>query len=143
MKLLSLFCTHLLKRGLFFIILFFSNLSVADSHHPEAFLQSIRGAPNEGEQIVQHFCSSCHSPHPMIELGAPKIGEKKDWQPRLKKGVATLLNHTEEGINAMPARGGCFECSDEQLILALVAMLPEAMKKSFFEDLIAHKKYTE
>jgi cytochrome c5 len=40
-----------------------------------------------------------------------------------------LFQHTDEGLNAMPSRGGCFECSDKQLMLAIRAMLPETTKK--------------
>ena len=40
----------------------------------------------------------------------------------------------------MPARGGCFECSDEQLALAMVEMLPSKDKKRIFNELKDHKK---
>ena len=40
----------------------------------------------------------------------------------------------------MPARGGCFECSDKQLYLAILAMLPETLKKSL---LVKHQDYEE
>jgi len=39
--------------------------------------------------------------------------------------MPVLLEHTSEGFGAMPARGGCFECTDEQLELAILAMLPK------------------
>jgi cytochrome c5 len=103
-------------------------LSHANSHHPQEFLQSIKGSKDEGMKIVRHFCSSCHATKPMIELGAPKIKNQNDWASRIKKGIGVLLSHTEEGFNAMPARGGCFECSDEQLRLAILAMLAETAK---------------
>lgn len=117
-------------KELFIFILFCNVTTVwASSHHPQDFLKSISGSPNEGEQIVQRYCANCHAPKPMIQLGAPRIGEKADWGPRIKQGIDTLFTHTDEGINAMPARGGCFECSDKQLMLAITAMLPEGGKK--------------
>lgn len=100
------------------------------SHHPQDFLNSIAGSSNEGEQIVQHYCINCHAEKPIIPLGAPRIGSLTDWQPRIKQGIDTLLARTNEGLNAMPARGGCFECSDKQLLLAIIAMLPETIKKA-------------
>ena len=103
----------------------------AASHHPQQFLDSIRGSEQEGEQIVKQFCSSCHAVKPLIELGAPKIKQVKDWGPRVKKGLDTLLQHTEEGYGAMPARGGCFECSTLQLQKAIVAMLPKSLLKLY------------
>lgn len=114
--------------------------SQADSHHPQEFLESIKGRKDEGNQIVQHFCISCHAVKPLIQLGAPKIDQETDWSPRIKKGIHSLIEHTEEGFNAMPARGGCFECTDEQLILAILAMLPEQLRKASLNDLRDHKK---
>ncbi len=102
--------------------------SQAASHHPQEFLNTIEGSKNEGEQIVKHFCANCHAVKPLISLGAPKIQQKNDWEPRVKKGLQQLLEHTTQGFNAMPVRGGCFECSDEQLALAILAMLPADMR---------------
>ena len=125
---------------LFIVSCLISGSSLAASHHPQEFLKHIKGAENEGEQIVQHFCASCHAPKPMIELGAPKIGQDEEWAFRFRQGIKVLLDHTEEGINAMPARGGCFECSDEQLILALLALLPEKLHNVALVELKDHKK---
>ena len=66
----------------------------------------------------------CHAEKPMIALGAPRTGHLKDWEPRMKSGFDKIWSHTIEGFNAMPARGGCFECTDEQLMLAIKALLP-------------------
>jgi cytochrome c5 len=100
----------------------------SETHHPQQFLQSISGAKNEGEQIYQHFCSNCHAIKPLISLGAPRIG-KADWSIRLKQGMKVLFKHTDEGLNAMPARGGCFECTDEQLLKAIQYMIPKPASK--------------
>lgn len=102
----------------------------AESHHPQEFLQSISGSKNEGEQIYAHFCVNCHAPKPLIPVGAPKIGDEDDWKIRLKQGMDVLFKHTDEGLNAMPPRGGCFECTDKQLILAIRFMLPQAVQKT-------------
>ena len=100
------------------------------SHHPQDFLHKIAGKPDEGLQIVQHYCANCHATKPIIQLGAPRIGLLSDWMPRIKKGRPALFKNTDEGFNAMPARGGCFECTDKQLLLAILAMLPESVSKS-------------
>ena len=96
----------------------------ADSHHPQAFLEQIKNTPNEGAQIVEHFCQTCHAEKPMIALGAPRQGHMEDWGPRVGQGIDIILKHTYEGLRAMPPRGGCFECTDEQLWLAIKALLP-------------------
>ncbi|CDZ79048.1 Cytochrome c5 [Legionella massiliensis] len=111
----------------------------AESHHPQEFLRSIKGSKDEGMQIVNHFCISCHGVKPLIQLGAPKVNDENEWGPRVKQGIKVLLQHTEEGVNAMPARGGCFECSDEQLDLAILAMLPESLKHVILNKQKDHK----
>ncbi len=125
---------------LLFFHCFFSAIW-ADSHHPQQFLKSIKGRPDEGKQIYRHFCGTCHAPKPIINLGAPKKGDPQQWQSRLQQGMAVLFQHTNEGFNAMPARGGCFECTDEQLILALTELLPKAQKKTGVNFLKDYKKY--
>jgi cytochrome c5 len=105
-----------------------SESTMAKSHHPQQFLNQIAGDKYEGEKIVEHFCANCHAVKPVIQLGAPRIGNEEDWRYRLKKGFAVLFKNTEEGVNAMPAMGGCFECSDVQLKLAILALLPESSR---------------
>lgn len=110
--------------SLFLLLGFSVCLSHASSHRPQAFLDSIAGTKSEGKKIVQHFCSNCHADKPLIPLGAPRPSNLNDWKPRLKQGMALLFKRSSEGFGAMPARGGCFECSDEQLLLAIKALLP-------------------
>ncbi len=122
-------------------LLFLSTFSLhADTHRPQDFLDSIKGKKNEGAQIYQHFCVNCHAQKPIIPIGAPRFRETNDWAGRLKQDIELIFKHTDEGINNMPARGGCFECSDEQLALAMVEMLPSKDKKRIFNELKDHKK---
>ncbi len=123
------------------VCLFMVTSAYANSHKPEDFLNSISGSKDEGMQIVQHFCVSCHAAKPLIPIGAPRMLEEADWLPRIKKGVDHLFRHAAEGEHAMPARGGCFECSDRQLVLALLAMLPDALKNDYKNELGDLKKY--
>lgn len=104
-----------MKRSCILLLCTFSFGLAAESHHPEAFLTSIAGKHAAGKAIVEHFCSVCHASQPQIQLGAPRLGHPTDWKPRLKQGKETLFEHTNLGIGAMPPRGGCFECTDEQL----------------------------
>lgn len=99
-------------------------------HHPQAFLQSIKDKSSMGKKIYQQFCSTCHAKQPMISLGAPRIGVKKEWQGRMKRSVAKMVKRIDPGLNAMPPRGGCFECSDEQLAAAIRYMLPRKPTKT-------------
>ena len=132
-------------RGLFsvsiFIVILFAIPAYSDSHHPQEFLKSIQGAKDEGAQIYNHFCVNCHAQKPLIALGAPRIGEEMDWKSRLKQGLDGLFVHTDEGYNAMPPRGGCFECTDKQLVLAIISMVPKSAQKQLFNELKVNKKY--
>jgi len=98
--------------------------SLPNSHNPQEFIESLKNDPEAGKKINQQFCSTCHAKEPSIDLGAPRFRVKKDWETRMKKGLDAMLTVTTVGINQMPPRGGCFECSDEQLKSAILYMLP-------------------
>ena len=72
-----------------------------------------------GEQVVKEVCAACHAAG---LLGAPKIGDKSAWGPRLAQGYDTLLKHALEGIRQMPARGGLPDLTDAEVAGALVYM---------------------
>lgn len=117
------------------LILLQINIVCAVSHHPQELLDKIKDKKGEGEQLVNHFCANCHDTKPLIQIGAPRINNYKDWYPRLKQDINLIVLHTNEGYKAMPARGGCFECSDKQLILATLSMLPEKLRQKFLDKL--------
>ncbi|XOV84691.1 MAG: c-type cytochrome [bacterium] len=74
-----------------------------------------------GEKTYQNYCFSCHTPG---LSGAPKTGDVEAWAPRIAKGADLLLATTIEGIPpAMPPRGMCFDCSDEDLAAAIDYMV--------------------
>lgn len=57
-----------------------------------------------GEEIVTKGpCAACHATG---ALGAPKIGDKAAWAPRIATGNAALLQSAMKGKNSMPAQGG-------------------------------------
>lgn len=101
---------------------------ITQRHHPEEFIQSIQNDPQAGKKIYQQFCATCHAKEPSIDVSAPRIGVASDWKARMKKGLNGLLAVTTVGINQMPPRGGCFECSDAQLKAAIIYMLPSTQK---------------
>jgi cytochrome c5 len=95
-------------------------------HSPLSFVQQLTNDPQAGRKIFMEFCTNCHGKQPVIDLNAPRIDNKKAWHVLEKLGIETLLNITANGIGAMPARGGCFECSDEQLRQTLQYILKES-----------------
>ena len=76
-----------------------------------------------GEQVVKETCSACHA---VGALGAPKIGDKGAWGPRLPQGYGILVKHAIEGIRAMPARGGNAELTDTEVAGAVAHMANQA-----------------
>ena len=75
----------------------------------------------DGQMIYSRVCSTCHDTG---AAGAPKL-EAGDWSDRLDKGRETLLTHAIEGFNAMPARGGRSDLSDEQVTASVDYMLDQ------------------
>ncbi len=65
------------------------------------------------EQTYQQNCNVCHASG---MAGAPKLDDAAEWQARLAdKGMETLVANAINGINAMPAKGMCMTCSDENI----------------------------
>lgn len=94
-------------------------------HSPVTFVKQLKDDPEAGRKIFKEFCASCHAIQPMIDIKAPRIGDKKIWEALNHLGMSTLLKMTIQGKGAMPARGGCFECSDEQLREAILYILEQ------------------
>lgn len=73
-----------------------------------------------GQVIYDQYCASCHNSGLM---GAPKKGNADDWATRVSQGDAILAKHAIEGFNAMPAKGTCMDCSDEEIIATINYMI--------------------
>ncbi len=111
----------------------FSATSFAISHSDEAIAERIKPVgqvylagdvviveeilgPRSGEQVYNTFCIGCHATG---VAGAPMTQDATAWAPRLAKGSDMLINNAINGINAMPARGTCMNCSDDEIIAAI------------------------
>lgn len=89
-------------------------------HYPASFVSQLKNDPQAGEKIYREYCAACHAPSPMVDINAPSKGDKAVWHAlKQNLGEEGLWQYTLMGHNAMPARGGCFECSDAQLRQAL------------------------
>lgn len=75
-------------------------------------------APRTGEELFKSTCSACHATG---AAGAPKMGDKAAWAPRLAQGLEGLLKSAINGKNAMPPKGGS-NASDFELSRAIVYM---------------------
>jgi cytochrome c5 len=77
-------------------------------------------APRTGEQIYQAHCITCHGTG---AAGAPKFGDAAAWKPRIAKGMDALLNSATHGLNAMPPKGLCMDCTTDELKSAIQYMV--------------------
>ena len=73
---------------------------------------AVAAGPKSGKDVYGSFCTNCHGAGVM---GAPKLGDAADWTARAGKGLETLYTHAINGFNAMPAKGMCAACSDDEI----------------------------
>ena len=73
-----------------------------------------------GADIYSSRCQACHASG---LAGAPKMGDSAAWAPRIDQGLETLYQHAIGGLNAMPAKGGCGNCSDDDIKKAVDHMI--------------------
>lgn len=66
------------------------------------------------QAVVDRYNKTCAVCHGSGAAGAPKMGNAEQWAPRLEKGLDTLVEHAKNGFNAMPPKGMCFDCSDDE-----------------------------
>ena len=65
----------------------------------------------ETQALYDTTCAGCH------EAGAadsPRRGDVADWSRRARYGEDALLRSVKDGMVAMPPRGMCGSCSDDQ-----------------------------
>ena len=70
---------------------------------------------------VPAACAACHDAG---VLGAPKIGSKADWEPRLAQGMDALVASAANGKGSMPPQGSIF--NNDALKDAIQAMLDKS-----------------
>ncbi|MCZ2096140.1 MAG: c-type cytochrome [Anaerolineae bacterium] len=77
-------------------------------------------SPEEGKKVYDATCMVCHGTG---VAGAPKLGDKAAWAPRVAAGEDTMVKLAISGIRAMPPRGGNANLSDAQVRAAVEHML--------------------
>jgi len=77
-----------------------------------------------GERTYRNTCSICHR---LGLRGAPRLGDRDDWMPRLAKGREILYQHAIEGYQGskgfMPSRGSNAKLSGNEVKAAVDYML--------------------
>ena len=73
-------------------------------------------ASSGGGDVESNYNKTCATCHAAGIAGAPKLGDIVAWEPRIAKGIDVLYNSSINGIPpAMPQKGMCFTCSDDDL----------------------------
>ena len=102
--------------------------AAADAAAKAAASQVAYGGTTDGKEIYDHLCTSCHTSG---VAGAPKLGDKSMWGPRIAEGLDTLIKHATEGYhgpdgNFMPPKGGNPALTDEQVKAAVTWIVGQA-----------------
>jgi cytochrome c5 len=75
---------------------------------------------NPGEKLYQTICQVCHAAG---VAGAPRVGDKAAWAPRLAKGKSVLYQSAIKGLNTMPPKGGAMSAPDPEVRAAVDYMV--------------------
>jgi cytochrome c5 len=81
------------------------------------------GGSAKGKAVFESTCVACHGSG---VAGAPKVGDKAAWAPRIKEGIDTLHQAALKGKNAMPPKGGNPSLSDADVMAAVDYMVSQA-----------------
>lgn len=77
--------------------------AVAAAPAPAAPAAAPAAAAGKGQAVYNQACVACHGAG---IAGAPKLGDKAAWAPRIAQGMQVLYTSAVKGKNAMPPKGG-------------------------------------
>jgi cytochrome c5 len=85
----------------------------------EPVSRTSKASERSGKEIVEMQCVKCHGTG---VNGAPKIGDRDAWTPRVKQGLDVVVRSAIHGHGGMPARGGMADLTDPEIRSAIVYM---------------------
>ena len=102
------------------------NSALAIAPPPGAAAQTAAALPADGAATYAQVCAACHDSG---IAGAPKVGDKAAWGPRLAQGKDTLYTHAIAGFTGtagmMPAKGGRVDLPDDLIKQAVDHMVAQ------------------
>ena len=105
-------------------VVWMANHSGANFAQPAARQnQPTAAAQSDGSKVYQTVCAACHGSG---LVGAPKLGDRAAWKPRLAQGLATLHEHAVKGIRGMPPKGGNPSLADGDVSAAVDYMVSQS-----------------
>jgi len=88
-------------------------------HWTEPVSRTSKAVERTGKEIVAAQCVKCHGTG---VGGAPKIGDRAAWTPRVQQGLDVVVRSAIHGHGAMPPRGGLADLTDVEMRSAIVYM---------------------
>lgn len=79
---------------------------------------------NNPQAVYDNYCFACHDTG---AAGAPRMDQAAFWQSAADQRER-LYNSTIKGVRAMPKKGTCLSCSDEQLKQVVDWMLEQSAR---------------
>lgn len=107
---------YLPKENLLSIIDYLKSIQSPTSPIPTQALKTI----SLGKTIYDLHCSVCHNSG---MNGAPKLTSYQNWNPLIQSGVDKLYSIAINGNSSMPVKGGCANCSNEDIKAAVDYMI--------------------
>ena len=92
-----------------------------------ALIPAAHAASADGKATYDSACTVCHTAG---VAGAPKLGDKADWGPRIAQGKDKLYEHSLKGFQGkkgvMPAKGGNAALKDDAVKAAVDFMVSKS-----------------
>jgi len=89
-------------------------------HWIESVSKLASAVQRSGGEVVQAYCAKCHQTG---AEGAPRIGDRTAWIPRLKQGFEVLVGSAIKGHGPMPSRGDVANLTDSEIRAAIAYMI--------------------
>lgn len=99
--------------------------TAATTAAPPAAAAGATGAQASSDDVYKKNCATCHD---QGLAGAPKLGDKAAWEPRIKQGMDTLYTVGVKGKpgTGMVAKGGNPSLSDADVKAAVDYMVSKS-----------------
>jgi cytochrome c5 len=104
------------KRAVEFMLNSGTAAQVTSAAAPAAAAAAPPAAAADGKKVYDTACFACHATG---AAGAPKLGDKSAWAPRLASGTTALYQSSLKGKGAMPPKGGNAALSDAEVKAAV------------------------
>lgn len=111
-RLINVVRSRVAQISIFIAAVIFAGSIAADTK-PAKPLQLAQATPNFDVQAA--YMRTCFACHNAGVSGAPRPNDADAWNERMEKGMEAVMQIVINGVNAMPAKGLCFDCTNEDL----------------------------